>query len=149
MESKIRELKESSAVITYLEFLQNAIIKMGTNSGNTKALIAVVYTLFITVQITVAEIKCFWWLGILIALIGAVIDAYYLGLEKAYRKKYNDFLAQINEGELDIKAVYDMNPKSTELKCEMLAQTLHAIRSFSVWIYYVILVSITLCLRMI
>ena len=44
--NKILELKESSAVTTYLSFLQDNITRMAGNSGNVKALIAVIYTIF-------------------------------------------------------------------------------------------------------
>lgn len=79
--------KENPAVCTYLEFLQNAINRMSTNSGAIKALIVVVYTIFITIFIAIKEFDKYWWLGLIISIIGMLMDAYYLALEKMYRKK--------------------------------------------------------------
>ena len=54
---KIIDLKDHSSVVAYLEFLQNVISRMGGNSANIKALIAVIYTIFITILIAVKELK--------------------------------------------------------------------------------------------
>ena len=84
---KIIDLKDHSSVVAYLEFLQNVISRMGGNSANIKALIAVVYTIFITILIAVRELKGYWWVGLIIALVGMIMDTYYLALEKMYRKR--------------------------------------------------------------
>ncbi len=38
----------------------------------------------------------FWWIAIVLTIIGAIIDAYYLALEKIYVNKYNDFISNLN-----------------------------------------------------
>ena len=52
-QENIIQLKDHSSVVAYLEFLQNVISRMGGNSANIKALIAVVYTIFITILIAI------------------------------------------------------------------------------------------------
>lgn len=81
-DNKILEIKNNPSVCTYLEFLQNAISRMGGNSSNVKALIAVVYTIFITVLIAIKELQQYWWIGIIISAIGMIMDSYYLALER-------------------------------------------------------------------
>ena len=54
---KILDLKNQASVVSYLESLQSVISRMGGNSANIKALIAVVYTIFITILIAIKELK--------------------------------------------------------------------------------------------
>ena len=146
---KIIKIKNNESVIAYLEFLQNVISRMGGNSANIKALIAVVYTIFITILITIKELKKYWWIGIAIAIVGMIMDTYYLALERMYRKRYNNFVRKINEGQLDEKEIYNMNPKITDLKYEVFAVMLEAVKSFSVNGFYVLFVIITILLKFI
>lgn len=146
---KIIDLKDHSSVVAYLEFLQNVISKMGGNSANIKALIAVVYTIFITILIAVKELKGYWWVGLIIALVGMIMDTYYLAFERMYRKKYNNFVKKLNDGQIDEKEIYNMNPKNTDLKYEVFAVMLDAVRSFSVIGFYILFIGITILLKFI
>lgn len=146
---KIIEIKDHQSVVTYLEFLQNVISRMGGNSANIKALIAVVYTIFITILIAIKELKGYWWVGLIIAIVGMIMDTYYLAFERMYRKRYNNFVKKLNEGKLDDKEIYNMNPKNTDLKYEVFAVMLEAVKSFSVIGFYVLFVGITVLLKFI
>lgn len=146
---KIIDLKDHSSVVAYLEFLQNVISRMGGNSANIKALIAVVYTIFITILIAVKELKGYWWVGLIIALVGMIMDTYYLAFERMYRKKYNNFVKKLNENQIDEKEIYNMNPKNTDLKYEVFAVMLEAVRSFSVIGFYILFIGITILLKFI
>lgn len=145
----IIKIKDHESVVAYLEFLQNVISRMGGNSANIKALIAVVYTIFITILIAIKELKGYWWIGFIIAVVGMIMDTYYLAFERMYRKKYNNFVKKLNDGQIDGKEIYNMNPKNTDLKYEVFAVMLEAIRSFSVIGFYVLFVCITILLRFI
>ena len=146
---KIIDLKDRSSVVAYLEFLQNVISRMGGNSANIKALIAVVYTIFITILIAVKELKGNWWVGLIIALVGMIMDTYYLAFERMYRKRYNNFVKKLNENQIDEKEIYNMNPKNTDLKYEVFAVMLEAVRSFSVIGFYILFICITILLKFI
>lgn len=146
---KIIDLKDHSSVVAYLEFLQNVISRMGGNSANIKALIAVVYTIFITILIAVKELKGYWWVGLIIALVGMIMDTYYLAFERMYRKRYNNFVKKLNENQINEKEIYSMNPKNTDLKYEVFAVMLEAVRSFSVIGFYILFIGITILLKFI
>ena len=146
---KIIDLKDHSSVVAYLEFLQNVISRMGGNSANIKALIAVVYTIFITILIAVKELKGYWWVGLIIALVGMIMDTYYLSFERMYRKKYNNFVKKLNDGQIDEKEIYNMNPKNTDLKYEVFAVMLDSVRSFYVIGFYILFIGITILLKFI
>ena len=146
---KIIDLKDHSSVVAYLEFLQNVISRLCGNSANIKALIAVVYTIFITILIAVKELKGYWWVGLIIALVGMIMDTYYLAFERMYRKRYNNFVKKLNENQIDEKEIYNMNPKNTDLKYEVFAVMLEAVRSFSVIGFYILFIGITILLKFI
>lgn len=149
MEEKsiIMKNKENPAVCTYLEFLQNAINRMSTNSGAIKALIVVVYTIFITILIAIKEFDKYWWLGLIISIISMLMDAYYLALEKMYRKKYNNVVNDLNNGKLDEKQIYNMNPKNTELEHEVIAVMIESIKSFSILPFYSLFIALTIIIK--
>lgn len=149
VKEKIIDLKDHPSVVAYLEFLQNVISRMGGNSANIKALIAVVYTIFITILIAVKELKSYWWVGLIIALVGMIMDTYYLAFERMYRKRYNNFAKKLNENQIDEKEIYNMNPKNTDLKYEVFAVMLEAVRSFSVIGFYILFIGITILLKFI
>lgn len=146
---KIIKLKDHESVIAYLEFLQNVISRMGGNSANIKALIAVVYTIFITILIAINELKGYWWIGFVIAVVGMIMDTYYLAFERMYRKRYNNFVKKLNDGQIDEKEIYNMNPKNTDLKYEVFAVMLEAVKSFSVIGFYILFICITILLKFI
>jgi len=148
-DEEIIKIKNHESVIAYLEFLQNVISRMGGNSANIKALIAVVYTIFITILIAIKELKGYWWVGLIITFVGLVMDTYYLAFERMYRKRYNKFVDKLNKGMIDEKEIYNMNPKSTDLKYEVFAVMLEAVRSFSVIGFYILFAGITILLKFI
>lgn len=145
----IVDLKNHPSVIAYLGFLQDVISRMGGNSSNIKSLIAVVYTIFVTILIAIKELNAYWWVGIIIAVVGMIMDTYYIAFERMYRKKYNVFVDKLNNREIDEKEIYKMNPKSTDLKYEVFAVILEAITSFSVIGFYIIFIGITILLKFI
>lgn len=145
----ILENKNGAAVICYLGFLQNNISRMGSNSSNTKAFVSVVMTIFVTVITTMKICSRYWWIGLLIAIAGIILDSYYLAYEKMYRTKYNNFCKKLNDNKLDVKEIYDMNPKNTYLKYEIVAEMCGAFKSFSVWGFHFLCIAISLLLKFI
>ena len=145
-DEKILELKSNPSVIAYLTFLQDNITRMNSNSSNVKALVAVIYTIFVTVLCAVDKINLYWYFGIIIIVLGVLLDSYYLGLEKMYRTKFNNFVNDLNNGNIDVKKIYDMKPKNTNIKSEVLAELLSSMFSFSVLGFYIMIVAISVLL---
>ena len=129
MGKKITDLKSENCVTCYVQMLQDNISRMSSLSGIIKAAMCVVYTIYITIYVTIDKFQPYWWVGIVITIIGMIIDAYYLALEKTYVIKYDSFVDKLNNGILDEKEIYDMKPKNTNIKCEMLAMTLTSLKS--------------------
>ena len=143
------ELKDKQSVIAYLGFLQNVISRMGNNSANIKAVIAVIYTIFATALIESSKLQKYWWAGFIICGFGLILDVYYLSYEKIYRKKYDIFLNKLNHEQLNEEDIYNMYPRNTELKYEVLAVMLEAVKSYSVIGFYILFIGITVLLKFI
>ena len=120
---------------------------MSSHSGIIKASICVVYTILITILIGINKINHFWWIAIFITLICSIIDVYYLAMEKIYVKKYNDFIAKLNKGDVNEFEVYDMKPRNTDLKNELLALTITSMTSFSVYGFYSLFIIISILIK--
>ncbi len=93
--------------IKHLEFIQNIITRMNTNSFQIKewtvALVSAILALYVSTQN-----NCFILLGILPSLLFWFLDAYYLTQERKFRGLYNN-VAGIEENPKEIK-LFEMRP---------------------------------------
>lgn len=144
MKKDVLDLKENSAVICYIEMLQNNISRMSNYSGIIKASMCVVYTIVCTIIMTIEKLNNYWWITIPITIFLAVLDSYYLAIEKIYVDKYNFFVSKLNSNNIDYQEIYDMKPRTTLLKCEILARTIFCMKSFSVFGFYGIFIILSL-----
>ncbi len=138
------EKKENPAVISYIQLLQNNISRMSSHSGIIKASTGVIFTIFTTILLSVEELKNNWWVAIPITMCLAFIDAYYLAIETAYRDKYDAFVDKLNNNIIDSIEIYNMKPRTTSLKCELLARTITSMKSFSIIGYYGLFIALSL-----
>ncbi len=143
------ELKNQPSVICYIEMLQNNISRMSSQSGIVKASMCVVYTILITIMLAIDKLKEYWWVIIALTILGAILDAYYLGMEKIYVSKYNEFVKKLNTEELNINDLYDMKPRNTSLKSELLAEMILSLKSFSIFGFYLIFIIISFIIKFI
>ena len=144
---EIIKLKSEPSVVNYIQLLQANISRMSSHSGIIKASICVVYTILITILIAINKINEFWWIAIVITLIGSIIDAYYLAMEKIYVKKYNDFIDKLNKCAVNEIEIYDMKPKNTDLKNELLSMTITSMTSFSIYGFYSLFIIISILIK--
>lgn len=140
-------LKNNPAVICYIEMLQNNISRMSSHSGIIKASMCVVYTILITIMLSINKLNDYWWIIIVITILGMILDAYYLGIEKIYVTKYNKFIEDLNNSKLNVEEIYNMKPSNTQLKCELLAEILLSLKSFSIIGFYSIFIIIALIIK--
>lgn len=146
---KKENLKDRPSVICYIELLQNNISRMSGYSGIMKASMCVIYTAIITILLAIDKMHEYWWTAVVLTILCAIMDAYYLAIEKIYVIKYNKFVNDLNENKLDENLVYDMKPKNTDLSCELLAMILSSMKSFSIIGFYFIFIIISLIIKFI
>ncbi|MCR5787820.1 MAG: hypothetical protein K6G37_01895 [Bacilli bacterium] len=140
------ELKGNSAVTCYIQLLQNNISRMSTQSGIIKASMCVIYTIVATFINSIETMNCYLWITLPVTLFIAIIDSYYLAMEHIYINKYNEFINDINSNNLDIEKIYNMNPRSSSCRYELLIKTLYSLKSFSILGFYGLFVVLTIIL---
>ena len=68
-------------------------------------------------------------------------------MEKIYVKKYNNFINKLNKCNIDETEIYDMKPKNTDLKNELLAMVITSMTSFSIYGFYSLFIIISILLK--
>ena len=123
----------STSVQTHLTILQGVIGRMASNSTSLKAWCI---TLVAAILVVVADKNKPDY--VLIALIPAVmfcvLDAYYLALEKGFRKAYEGFVGKLHDETLTTNDMYVVKPIG-----KMWLLWLRAFLSPSIWIFYVLI----------
>lgn len=135
---------DSPAVQSYLTILQGVIGRMASNSASAKAWCVALVSAIIVVVADKSEPGCVWIALVPVGLF-FFLDAYYLGLEKQFRERYNDFIGKLHEGTAQVEDVFIMTPGDglTESK----KATWKACRSASVWPFYLLLALTLLAVR--
>lgn len=121
--------EESSSVQAHMATLQAVITRMSQNSASCKAW-AIALTSAILVLGGNPNQNTGAWLALVPILLFAVLDAYYLGLEKAFRDAYKTFVAALHEARIAPSDLYDVSPLNRA------KNFVQAWSSPSVWIFY-------------
>ena len=122
---------EAASIQTHLGIIQNVIQRMSSNSTNCKAWCV---TLVAAVLVIVADKgkPDYAWIALLPTVVFLALDAYYLALEKGFRNSYNQFVSKLRAGNLTERDLYSVMPVGNMSKLQ-----LEAVKSFSVWGFYV------------
>ena len=59
----------------------------------------------------------------------------------------NKFIEDLNNSKLNVEEIYNMKPSNTQLKCELLAEILLSLKSFSIIGFYSIFIIIALIIK--
>ncbi len=133
-ESHLQIDGESPSIQTHLGILQNVIQRMASNSSANKAWCV---TLVSAVLVIVADKgkPDYAYIAMLPTFAFAALDVYYLALEKAFRNSYNDFISKLHRKALTETDLYSVAPKGNLSSLQW-----EAMKSFSVWGFYLSLV---------
>lgn len=134
MEENIPLDEKSVVVQTHIGILQNVIQRMSANSASCKAY-AITIVSAILVIVADKNKPEYSLISILPTILFLALDAYYLALEKGFRKAYEDFVKKVHLGSVSINDVYEL-----KISGKMLSHQINAIKSFSVWGFYSILI---------
>lgn len=130
----------SPSLQTHLSIMQGVIQRMASNSASCKAWCV---TLVSAVLVIVADKGHpeYAWIALLPTVLFAALDAYYLALEKGFRESYNAFIRKLHENRLTMDDLYSVTPSGSMSKLQI-----EALKSFSVWGFYIsllVLVGVT------
>ncbi len=132
---------ESSSVQTHLTITQRVIERMADNSRACKVwcVTLVSASLIFVARIDRPDYILFVFVPIVLFLI---LDTYYLALERAFRDSYNDFVSNLEKGNLVSSDLYVVKPTGSIPKV-----FLRSFTSFSIYIFYPILALSILIIR--
>jgi hypothetical protein len=132
-ERKPKFQENSQAVQAHLAIAQSVIQRMANNSAGCKAWCI---TLVSAILVVVAQEgkPGFALLAILPTFLFAILDTYYLALEKRFRNAYNAFIDKLHGGRIVASDLYAVEPAGS--KGEAFVK---AITSPSVWPFYLVL----------
>ena len=122
-------------MIQYLQFLQETISRMSTNSAIFKGFAATIVAGISVINYSSVELSILV-LSFLPVLSFACLDIYYLKLERKYRYIYN----KVRQGEYPIDFSMDI---SNEMESEK-SQLLNCLKSPSIYLFYPMLIIIFL-----
>ena len=140
---RIRDLKESPAVIVHIEMMQSIINRLADNSAKCKEwCFALIGALLVFICSTENNSKIDFDIIYCIISIFCILNAYYLGLERKMVNHYRDFVININNNrpnlEKEILSPYgiDVKPEWYKRFWYQLIGTLGGFFSFSIIIPY-------------
>jgi hypothetical protein len=122
---------DSPSIQTHLTMIQGVIQRMSSNSSACKAWCV---TLVSAILVIVADKDKpdYAWIAVIPSLLFGALDVYYLALEKGFRNSYNTFIRKLHKSSLVEEDLYSINPSGN-----MRTHQIEAMKSFSVWGFYV------------
>jgi len=99
----------SEAVRAHLSILQDVIRRMAGNSASCKNW-CVVLVAAMLVLVARTDTPAYALLALLPTLLLGALDAYYLALEQAFRRSYDDFVCKLHRGEVVLTDLYKVRP---------------------------------------
>ena len=128
---------EKSEVQSYITLLDGIINRMANNSANAKNWLMTILAAAIAIQWGKDQLANVIWLLVPTVLF-ALTDMYYLGMERFFKDKEEEFIEKARAGENVDNLVY-VFPKTT--KCQQVCNTIRAIDSLSIWPFYLIVIA--------
>ena len=135
MTERTRLEHESAAVQKHLEIMQGVINRMAENSRSCKVwCVTLVAAILVLVARTGQADHALIALGPTVLFY--VLDAYYLSLERAFRKTYGSFVRKLNDQQAANSDLYTVIPTGSIPRGTLWAM----FRSFSVLPFYIVVV---------
>lgn len=139
----VSQLSESSpSVQTHLGIIQGVIERMAANSNSSKAWCITVVSAILVV-VADKNKPDYALLALIPTFLFLALDTYYLAMEKGFRNSYNKFVRKVHDGSLTLDDLYLVN-----LEGEISTLQIEALKSFSVYGFYIILCFLILIARL-
>lgn len=133
--------EESAAVQAHLQIIQSVIQRMATNSTSCKAwCIALVSAILVVIADKGNADYAF--IAVIPTVLFLALDAYYLGLERCLRCSYNAFIDKVHSATVESCDLYAVTPKGSIWRSSLVA-----LRSFSIWPFYLTLAALIILVQ--
>lgn len=137
----LTEKDSHSAIQVHLGILQNVIDRMAGNSASAKTWCITVVSALLVVAAD-RQKPSIALIALFPAAVFCLLDAYYLGLERGFRKTYEDFVRKVHSGAASLSDLYVVTPAGS--LCQLWASSA---ASFSVWGFYGMVFGLVLIAR--
>jgi hypothetical protein len=139
---------DSPAVLNYLTTLQGIITRFAANSGSCKTLCVTLVSAIVVVITNKAKPE-FAGIAFLPIVSLAILDAYYLGLERSFRNTYHNFTQKLLNNSASTEDLFKLIPTKKppkwveKIKPSRLSQAIAklpdpilALTSSAIWLFY-------------
>jgi len=124
----------------YINLLQENINRMAANSSSCKTWLVSIIAALLAVQAALKEMVCVLLIGSIgFILLFYLLDSYYLGLERRFIILEKTFIDHLKSNEDYHDDMYNLNPQKIGKSGGDVKFTLKAMKSFSTWPFYGIL----------
>ena len=130
---EVKLLKENTGIQTHINILQGIISRMATNSSNCKTWAITIIAAIIVLLIDKSKTNIFYIAYVPLSMF-FLLDCFYLGLERHFRKLYNEFIGTLENDDFNYIDVYKIQGPNNLLS--KIALTLKASISFSIFPFY-------------
>lgn len=128
--------KENIAVQKHIDILQEIINRMAGNSFYCKSWAITLISAILVVLFDKSKMNTIYIVYLPLGMF-YFLDSFYLGLERHFRDKYNDFISMLCKDEFNFNSVLVINgPGGFCEKCQL---TIKGLFSFSTLPFYVVL----------
>ena len=121
---------DKNAVQAHLDILQGIIERMASSSSACKNWCITVVSAILILVADKGKSE-YVWIALVPTVLFGVLDAYYLGLEKIFRRAYNEFIDKVHANQITAPDLYVISPPVSAWET-----VLQAFLSFSVWMFY-------------
>jgi hypothetical protein len=135
---------ESPSVQSYLGILQGVINRMAANSSGCKTWCVALVSAIVVIIADKGRPE-YVWISIVPIFLFLFLDSYYLGLEKRFRNRYNEFIQRLHSNRAVVEDLFIVTP-GVGFRIFFKA-TREALISLSVWPFYGLLTAMLFILR--
>ena len=125
--------EESPSVQAHLQIMQGVISRMADNSTASKAWCITIVSAILVLVADKSKPE-YAFIALVPIFLFLALDSYYLALEKAFRDSYNEFIGRLHSQMVGSEDLYSVVPRGNMTKHQI-----DALKSFSVWGFYVCL----------
>lgn len=130
----------NSEVQHYIDYLGNIINRMSSNSANCKNWLLAIIAGCMAMQPSMQEVTSKIWLAYPLVILFGILDAYYLGCEKYFRKKMGDFVEEVRkDGKQYLESLYKFEERTM---CDDFNSVLYGLSSIATWPFYGVIIAI-------
>ncbi|OOE69756.1 hypothetical protein BZG20_01550 [Salinivibrio sp. IB868] len=116
-----------------MQIMQGVISRMAANSTASKTWCITIVSAILVLVADKSKPE-YAFIALVPILLFLALDSYYLALEKAFRDSYNEFIGKLHDQRICSEDLYSVVPKGN-----MTNHQIAALKSFSVWGFYVCL----------